>query len=425
MERRHHSSILRRAAVTSGLAFVIATAGLAAGVAGAESASKPMSTVRASARPLATASNSATFSDPNGDGSLDVTTVVVANDDQPNIHIDVNFGTPLVYSTDEVVVYLDTDNNPSTGGGSAGAEYYIDWYFPNNSLGLAKWTGSGNDYNFVSAPTLSGVYSSNHVGIDIHASDLGNITSFNFWVGAWRSNSEVDRAPDSASWHYDILTSGGGNNGNPTQEPLQVKAFKKSPWPPRAGETFLITLDVVDATTGQPVYAGVKCTGSLGFSSFPGTDFARRGESFCQWDIPESAAGKRFTGTIEVFGGGGSSITRTARATVVQPPRHLDIYHVSPSPSNPRSGSVFYTAFRVQILETGEPARQFDPSGRGTCRGTIGGKTAHVMTTQWYGKGWLCEWQVPPGTRGQTFVASVRVTWHGLSATRTVRYLIR
>jgi hypothetical protein len=421
---RHHSPLLGRAVVAFGLALVVSATGLVVGVTGARSAGKPAAFIRTTARPLSSAANSATFTDPNGDGALDVTTVLVANDDEPNIHIDVNLGTALQTSTDEIVVYLDTDNNPSSGGQSAGAEYYVDWYFPDSSLQLAKWTGSGNDYSAVAAPTLKGVFSANHVAIDIHASDLGNITSFNFWVGAWRSGTEVDRAPDSASWAYQIKVGPPSPPPPPPQERLKVKLFKKSPWPPRAGESFLVTLDVVDAATGKPVYAGVKCAGKLAGRSFPGTDFARRGESFCIWDVPESAAGKFLGGSIQVFGGGGSSVKRSFGATVVQPPRRLDIYHVSPSPSNPKSGSVFYTAFRVQILESGASVRQFDPSGRGTCRGTIGSQTEHIVTSEWYGKGWLCEWQIPAGTQGQTFVASVQVTWHGLKASKAVRYTI-
>jgi len=427
MPRRHRSPFARRAVLAVGLALALVV-GLAAGVARARSASVPNAAIPAKVRPLSAASaasNSATFTDPNGDGALDVTTVLVANDNQPNVHFDVNLGTALQTSTDIIVVYLDTDNNGSTGGASAGAEYAVFADFADNSLSLGKWDGS--QFSEVSSPTLKIVYSSNHVGIDIQAVDLGGVKSFNFWIGAFRSGTELDRAPDTASWHYDILV---GSTSPPPPPPppvetLKVKSFGKDPWPPRAGESFVLILDVVDAKTGKAVYAGVRCSGKLGGRSFPGTDFARRGESFCEWNLPESAVGKFFAGTIQVFGGGGSSVKRSFSATVVRPPRRLDIYHVSPSPSSPRSGSVFYTAFRVQILEPGQPVRQFDPTGKGACRGTISGHPQHVVSSQWYGKGWLCEWQIPSGTRGQAFLASVQVTWHGLKATKSVRYTIQ
>jgi len=255
MPRRHRSPFARRAVLGVGLALALVV-GLAAGVARAKSASAPTHMIRAKAGPLAAnsaAANSATFTDPNGDGALDVTTVLVANDDQPNVHFDVNLGTALQTSTDIVVVYVDADNNPSTGGASAGAEYGIFADFADNSLSLGKWDGS--QFSVASSPSLKIVYSSNHVGIDIQAADLGGLRSFNFWVGAFRSSNEVDRAPDTASWHYDVLigTTSPPPPPPPTREPLKVKSFGKDPWPPRAGESFVLILDVVDAKTGKAV----------------------------------------------------------------------------------------------------------------------------------------------------------------------------
>ena len=76
--------------------------------------------------PLVRATNSASFTDPTGDGSVDVTFVNVANDNQPNVHFEINFGTPIDKSTDAIQIRLDTDSNPATGGGSAGAKYFIE-----------------------------------------------------------------------------------------------------------------------------------------------------------------------------------------------------------------------------------------------------------------------------------------------------------
>ena len=186
---------------------------------------------------------------------------------------------------------------------------------------------------------------------------------------------------------------------------------------------FVVALDVVDAGTGKSVYGGVTCKGKLGAVSFPGTDYTRRGHAFCAWDIPASAVGKFLTGTIQVFGDGGSSVQKSFRLKVVPPPQRLHVVGTSPSPSQPRIGSPFYLAVGVEILETGDPPRAFDPTGKGTCQASIGGRTQQVIASRWYGKGWLCEWQrIPAGTHGQAFVGSIQVTWHGLKATTDVRF---
>jgi hypothetical protein len=274
---------------------------------------------------------------------------------------------------------------------------------------------------------LTASYGSNHVGFDIKQSDLGGSAAFNFWVAAFRGDTE-DRAPDSSVWRYDVVIGAPPPPPPPPAppaEPLKIKAFAKSPSSPRAGETFVVVLDVVDAGTGKAVYGGVSCKGKLGAASFPGTDYTRRGHAFCAWDVPASAVGKFLTGTIQVFGDGGSSVQKSFRLKVVPPPQHLHFVGTSPSPSQPRIGSPFYLAVGVEILETGDPPRAFDPTGKGTCQASIGGRTQHVIASRWYGKGWLCEWQrIPAGTHGQAFVGSIQVTWHGLKATKGFRFTI-
>ena len=414
----------RWAVVGLGLVLALVAAGAAVQAAGAQPTSALGKMARAASRPLAKTTNSANFTDKSGDGPLDVTSVGLSNDDQPNIHIDVNLGTAIQTSTDEIIVFIDTDANPNTGGQSAGADNEIVLNFPDNTVGLAKWDGSSFSYVNPPAPSLTASYGSNHVGIDIKQSDLGGSAAFNFWVGAFRGDTE-DRAPDSGVWRYDVVIGAPPPPPPPPAPPaerLRIKAFAKSPSSPRAGETFVVALDVVDAGTGKSVYGGVTCKGKLGAVSFPGTDYTRRGHAFCAWDIPASAVGKFLTGTIQVFGDGGSSVQKSFRLKVVPPPQRLHVVGTSPSPSQPRIGSPFYLAVGVEILETGDPPRAFDPTGKGTCQASIGGRTQQVIASRWYGKGWLCEWQrIPAGTHGQAFVGSIQVTWHGLKATRGFR----
>ena len=194
----------RWAVVGLGLVLALVAAGAAVQAAGAQPTSALGKMARAASRPLAKTTNSANFTDKSGDGPLDVTSVGLSNDDQPNIHIDVNLGTAIQTSTDEIIVFIDTDANPNTGGQSAGADNEIVLNFPDNTVGLAKWDGSSFSYVNPPAPSLTASYGSNHVGIDIKQSDLGGSAAFNFWVGAFRGDTE-DRAPDSGVWRYDVV----------------------------------------------------------------------------------------------------------------------------------------------------------------------------------------------------------------------------
>jgi hypothetical protein len=374
-----------------------------------------------SARPLAATTNSANFTDPSGDGPLDVTSVSVTNDDQPNIHFEVGLATPIVAASDAIVIYVDTDANPNTGGASGGADYGIFADFNANKISLAKWDGS--DFVNVSppAPTLTASFSSTRLVVDVKQSDLGGSAAFNFWVGAFRGDTE-DRAPDSSVWRYDVVI--GPPPSQTPPEKLKAKGFFPSPNPPRAGESFQVEFDVVDAGTGKAVYAGVTCKGKLGGKAFRGNDFAQRGASFCVWDIPASAVGSILAGSITVFGDGGSSLTRSFRYTVVSPPIHLHFVGLATAPPRPRAGQTFYVAAGVEILEQGRPTRRIDPSAKGTCQASVGGQKVPAAQSQWQGRGWLCQWTVPPSTRGETFSGSIKVVWHGVSAVKSFRYSI-
>ena len=84
----------------------------------------------------------------------------------------------------------------------------------------------------------------------------------------------------------------------------------------------------------------------------------------------------------------------------------------------------FYVAARIEILERGGPTRDFDHSGKAICQASIGGRPQAAFTSHWYGKGWLCGWKIPAGTRGQTLTGTIKVTWHGLTASKAFRFAI-
>jgi hypothetical protein len=401
--------------------------GVAAQLAGAAQPSTAKLGLAHTSGPLGRASNSACFTDPSdpssGDGPLDVTSVCVGNDEQPNIEFQIGFANQPSFPTDAgIALFIDTDANPSTGGASGGADYEIYVDGPTSTIGLAKWDGSNFVYLSPEPASLTGHYSGGKEIIDIKQVDLAGTAAFNFWVGAFRNNVE-DRAPSSGVWRYDVIV-GSSSPPPPPVEKLKVRRFSASPNPPRAGESFVIEYDIVDASTAKAVYAGVTCKGRLGGKTFDGTDLTRRGASFCVYDIPQSATGKVLAGSITVFGDGGSSLTKSFQYKVVRPPVHLHFVGVATAPTQPQQGASFLIAAGVEILEQGRPTKRIDASAKGSCRASVAGRNVPSNQSQWQSRGWLCGWSVPFGTRGQTFVITITITWHGVSVSRSVHYRV-
>ena len=123
-------------------------------------------------------------------------------------------------------------------------------------------------------------------------------TSLNFWVATFREvqSTALRSGPLMALQHHPREPSAASSAPPPPAQKLKAKRFTASPNPPRAGESFVIELDVVDAKTGKAVYGAVTCKGRLRGKAFNGTDFTRRGASFCVFDVPQSAAGSVLTG---------------------------------------------------------------------------------------------------------------------------------
>src|ERR1700690_3643321 len=89
----------------------------------------PSTALGSTARGSASASNSQTFQDSTGENPAapDITTITVSNDDPGNIPFQVNISHRPALTPDMLILlYLDTDNNTSTGDPQAfGANYLI------------------------------------------------------------------------------------------------------------------------------------------------------------------------------------------------------------------------------------------------------------------------------------------------------------
>ena len=217
-----------------------------------------------------TAANSATFTDSAGEdpSAPDITSVGVSNDDAGNITFSINISNRPALTPDMfLLVFLDTDRNPSTGDiDSLGADYVIQ--LVPGAVDLFQWNGS--DYVPASSQTsLNFVYGTAGATIHVSAADLNKTKAFNFGViavsgvtfdaagNANFDNIHRDVAPDPGHgfWSYQVLT----------KLVLTVTAFTTSPKPATAGRAFSVSLAATENDTGGPVQSGtVACAATLG-----------------------------------------------------------------------------------------------------------------------------------------------------------------
>jgi hypothetical protein len=107
-----------------------------------------------------------------------------------------------------VSVYIDSDNDPSTGAPrTGGADFVVDYDEPDDGLYFSKWTGSDWDYT-IPHSTVEISVSSNELAFSMNRSELpGADEQFRFWVESvesWDiySDGHYDAAPDDGMYRY-------------------------------------------------------------------------------------------------------------------------------------------------------------------------------------------------------------------------------
>jgi hypothetical protein len=251
------------------------------------------------------AANAQTFTDSIGEdaNAPDITSIAVSNDDAGLITFQVNISNRPALTPDMfVLVFLDTDQNASTGAADfLGAEYAID--LEPGSVGLFQWNGT----DFMQAPSqtsLTYAYASTGATIHLSAADLGSTKGIGFGVEAVSGvtvdaagnpnfdNAHADLAPDVGHgfYSYQVLT----------KLVLTVTAFTTSPKPPKAGRTFSVSLAATENDTKGPVRAGtVTCPATLaGKRTVAVRHVVANGVATCVWRIPKTAKGRIMRGTI-------------------------------------------------------------------------------------------------------------------------------
>jgi hypothetical protein len=252
-----------------------------------------------------TTANSVTFNDSVGEDSAapDITSVAVSNDDAGLITFKIAIGNrPSLTPDMTVLLYLDTDQKPTTGDPTfAGADYAIE--LDPGSVALFQWNGS----DYVGAPSQSSVtfaYDATGATIRASAADLGKTKGLNFVVIAVSgialdasgnpdfTNVHADAAPDAGHglFSYQVLT----------KLTLSVVAFSTVPKPAKVGKSFVAGLAANESDTNGPVQSGtVACTATIGTAHITASAHGiTNGIAACSWKIPKTAKGKTIRGTI-------------------------------------------------------------------------------------------------------------------------------
>lgn len=157
------------------------------------------------------AAKDASFFDTTGDaanGAADIRQVVVVNDANGYIGIGVFYANrTCAVSGDLVLVLIDSDQNPATGGSGFDYALFVDGFA--NTRGVAQWNGTV--FAVVSRGSLSASCDSR--GFDawiFNRADLGIGGGFNLFAASFRDPTAAqvdDVAPDGGFWNYQLAGS--------------------------------------------------------------------------------------------------------------------------------------------------------------------------------------------------------------------------
>jgi hypothetical protein len=261
--------------------------------------------------PTLVAANSTTYQDSSGENPAapDITTLTVSNTDAGVISFKINIpNRPQLAQDMLLLVFVDTDANPQTGDpDSLGADYVIQIF--GGEAAFFRWDGSDFTRRAGDPPATSLIFAyQGGVTITISAAELGNTKRFGFAVIAISgiaidpatgdldfTNSVSDVAPSAGAglYAYEVRI---------TPPTLVVKKLTPAPARPTAGRAFTLRLVAARSDTGAAVQNGrVTCVGRVGNARLKAQiQGVIGGASVCAWQIPPTAKGKTFRGSVAV-----------------------------------------------------------------------------------------------------------------------------
>jgi hypothetical protein len=270
------------------------------------------------------------YTDAGGDAGAgtDVTGITVRNDQAGNLTIQVGAASPIV-ANHAIAIFLNTDRNAATGG--QGDEY---WMYGGPLVGTAFFAWNGSDFVDANPGSFSvGAAGTNVTEFRINRADIGNVTSFDFFVlsisiDEGSAGFEVkgwDGAPEIGYFSYELafpqcsnakdddgdgkidsadLGCSSATDEDESDDPVNIRLgkAKTTPLRPKAGKTAVVSAPTTRVETGQPLDGGtVKCTGKIvGGAALKGTGTVAAGRAVCKFKIPLTAKNKQVRGQIAV-----------------------------------------------------------------------------------------------------------------------------
>ena len=199
---------------------------------------------------------------------------------------------------------IDSDANPATGDPQTfGADYFMQLI--RGEAILFKWNGT--DYQLsANQSSLSTAWTGGGPTVRINASDLGNTRKLSFDAAVISgvvfdpmtgspdcSQCVGDSAPTVGLYTYQVKVG---------RAALVVKSLKPTPAKPTAGKPFTLRLVAARSDTGAVVQNGrATCVGRVGSAKLAAkVQRLQGGAAVCTWNLPASAKGKTFRGSVSV-----------------------------------------------------------------------------------------------------------------------------
>ena len=265
------------------------------------------------AAPGSVAANSTNYQDSSGENAAapDITTLTVSNTDAGLLSFRVNVPNRPSFGQDMLIVlFVDADNNPATGDPDPlgqGVDYVVEIF--GGEAALFRWDGTNFTRRAGDPPATSLIFSyQGGITINISTAELGNTKALKFNVLVFSgitidpttgdldfTNALGDIAPAAGSglYQYEVKI---------TPPTLVVRSLKPTPKNPTAGRPFTLKLVAARSDTNAVVQNGrVTCVARIGNARLRArVQQVQGGAATCTWNLPPTAKGKTFRGSVAV-----------------------------------------------------------------------------------------------------------------------------
>jgi hypothetical protein len=254
----------------------------------------------------AIAANTTTYQDSVGEDAAapDITTIVASNDDAGTITFKTTIPNHAQLTQDTAFFMdIDSDANPATGDPQNFGTDYEVLYILGDAV-LVKWDGT--NYQVAANQSSLAVSWTGGPTVRINAADLNNTRklSFDTTVVSGIVFDPTTGTPDCSLCKRDFAPGVGlyTYSVKVGRASLVVKSLKPAPAKPAAGKPFTLRLVAARSDTGAVVQNGrPTCVGRIGSAKLAAkVQRVQGGAAVCTWNLPASAKGKTFRGSVSV-----------------------------------------------------------------------------------------------------------------------------